>query len=482
MLILQLWMLVSGIQGRIFSGTYSLNNKWKFLARFCYEEGRHTRFIEANQMLNFSIEMYEDACDCNPTLLFYYDTPEQWYSVYDQEISCDAKVRQSVHRIRIPSSDALCSNIKDPNKRAYIKCEGRRSFSQTQDRWWYIAVSNCDSEQTVSFNYSLTFTNGNYFLTRHYSADEMGITECTLVSIVIAFCITCITFIYSVMLASRRLNHETFKVFKLSCGCYFIHLVFLTVYYCYYGTTGIPPRAYLVTARIFEAFATSTFLSVLLGFSTGYTIVRPTMSLTAFSVLLTFTGAFTLLQICAIVWEENVFDPGSVLYLYQSPPGYLLAVVYIPAWVYFVSNCSIISYRFRRKAVFYLAFAGFYSVWLLSLPIMILIANTLLPDISRRKTVMITQQVIWLLSYVYMLIIFLPSQHNLMFPFHLRTTKVDFGNPSSPAQDNNYAVTDDKGNTYDFATSFEESPDKDEVETRINYKLFTVPGKDTTGS
>jgi hypothetical protein len=166
-----------------------------------------------------------------------------------------------------------------------------------------------------------------------------------------------------------------------------------------------------------------------------------------FAALLTFTGLFTLCMAASLIWEWCVFDPAAVLYTYQSPPGYFLTAIYFPAWVYFVSQCVYTGMKFKRKRPFYMLLGHFYSVWLLAIPLLILIANRNLVDWERMKTVTICQQIVWLLSYSYLLLVFRPSHSNKHFPFHLRVTKVGGSDFEAEArgQDTNYAAESGAG-------------------------------------
>ena len=222
------------------------------------------------------------------------------------------------------------------------------------------------------------------------------------------------------------------------------------VYHCQYGVRGYAPRSVQQFSQVFEVLSTCIFLGLLMAFASGFTIVMSTLTVCGFGALVSLTGMFTLFMCASLIWEWNVFDPAEVLYTYQSPPGYLLTAIYFPAWIYFICNCAYTGLRFTRKKFFYIALGIFYSVWLLAIPILILVANRSLADWERMKTVTITQQLVWILSYGYFLFIFRPSHSNKHFPFHLRVAKVggnDVDEEERPAQDTNYAVETGNGGT-----------------------------------
>ena len=59
----------------------------------------------------------------------------------------------------------------------------------------------------------------------------------------------------------------------------------------------------------------------------------------------------------------QVFDPGLVLYLYESPPGYALLALRLIGWLWFSYAVFITVKRFPRKVRFYIPLYVFYTVW-----------------------------------------------------------------------------------------------------------------------
>jgi len=57
------------------------------------------------------------------------------------------------------------------------------------------------------------------------------------------------------------------------------------------------------------------------------------------------------------------FDPGDVLYIYESPPGYGLLVMQLVAWIYFSYACFFTVKHYPEKSKFYTPFYIFYSIW-----------------------------------------------------------------------------------------------------------------------
>ena len=57
------------------------------------------------------------------------------------------------------------------------------------------------------------------------------------------------------------------------------------------------------------------------------------------------------------------FDPGEVLYLYESPGGYGLVVLKLFGWAMFIYSTSFTIKHYPEKWSFYLPFSMFYTVW-----------------------------------------------------------------------------------------------------------------------
>ena len=59
----------------------------------------------------------------------------------------------------------------------------------------------------------------------------------------------------------------------------------------------------------------------------------------------------------------QLFDPGQVLYIYQSPAGYGLIALHLCGWLWFVIAVFFTLKKFPSKRRFYIPFTAFYTVW-----------------------------------------------------------------------------------------------------------------------
>ena len=66
---------------------------------------------------------------------------------------------------------------------------------------------------------------------------------------------------------------------------------------------------------------------------------------------------------CCYYYGEQFFDPGLVLYIYESPPGYGILALRVIAWIYFSYACFFTVKHYPEKSKFYYPFYIFYTIW-----------------------------------------------------------------------------------------------------------------------
>ena len=99
-----------------------------------------------------------------------------------------------------------------------IICKGQRNFNTARERWWFVALSNCNSTNGLQLSYRLLMTNGpkGDLLHYHFSADEMYILPILLVAFIEHFVVLFLAIWSAVVLRARQLLHATYKLFLFS--------------------------------------------------------------------------------------------------------------------------------------------------------------------------------------------------------------------------------------------------------------------------
>ena len=69
----------------------------------------------------------------------------------------------------------LNTNRAQDKPTTVIFCKSNRTFASQRERWWYIALSNCDSKKGLRLKYRIVMTNdqahGSWI--KHFSADQL---------------------------------------------------------------------------------------------------------------------------------------------------------------------------------------------------------------------------------------------------------------------------------------------------------------------
>ncbi|XP_013394090.1 transmembrane protein 145 isoform X3 [Lingula anatina] len=407
----------------IVEGNLTTREDWVFLTRFC--------FLSDDGELSFTFIVPEDYGV--EEVLLYFDDPSQWASVYKVPgLTCSEK--------KVPIDDARNQKItlstsyywagckydttRRPGRPVYV-CQGGRTFKSYRARWWFIGLANCSTTKGLQLEYRLHMTNSkNNTFFREFSADEFYILQVDISFSVIYIILLLLSVYCAYMLRSRQLFHTTYKMYMVSLGCEVIFLLIKVSYYATLANTGYKYPGVKIFARIFESIATLTFLLMLILLAKGYTVTRGRLrqaTAVKITVMMTF---YILLYIVMFIWEAVFFDPGLVLYLYQSPPGYGLIGMRLLGWLWFCYATFFTLKNYPEKNLFYYPLFVFFTLWFWAGPIVILVAMNVINLWVREKVVNGVELCVSFVGHFIFLILTRPSAANKNFPFHVRTTQV----------------------------------------------------------
>ncbi|KAL3886685.1 hypothetical protein ACJMK2_026664 [Sinanodonta woodiana] len=414
--------------GKYVTGTLKSSNDWEFLTRFC--------FLSEKGAMQFSFEYPTHYGPQN--VLLYFDGPGQWQSVYRSSKSCKEKeaVLNPQNNQIISLSDEYglsgCA-IKAIDGVNHYSCTGGRTFRSSRERWWFVAVSKCVTPVNKTYGlylkYEVSMTNGpeGDYLHREYSADEFYITP-ILISFLLTYIILMVlSVICAVLLRARQLWHSTYKLFMVSVAFWIMNLFFMTVGYGVYGNDGNYDklRRLRTTGRVFEALGVVSFLLLLILMGKGYTITRGRLSTSGTIKLTVFFCFYIVAYAVLLIWEPIFFDPGLVLYIYESPPGYGLICMRLIGWLWLCYSVFFTVKHYPEKKMFYIPFFVFYTFWFWAGPAIILIAMLAMAQWTREKTVVGVENFVALCGHMFFLILTRPSAANKNFPYHVRTSQID---------------------------------------------------------
>ncbi|XP_040832527.1 transmembrane protein 145 isoform X2 [Ochotona curzoniae] len=404
-LLLLLLPLLPRARAKYVRGNLSSKEDWVFLTRFC--------FLSDYGRLDFRFRYPEAKCCQN--ILLYFDDPSQWPAVYKAGDK-DCLAKESVIRpennqvINLTTQYAWsgCQVVAEEGTR-YLSCSSGRSFR---------------SGDGLQLEYEMVLTNGKSFWTRHFSADEFGILETDVTFLLIFILIFFLSCYFGYLLKGRQLLHTTYKMFMAAAGVEVLSLLFFCIYWGQYATDGIGNESVKILAKLLFSSSFLIFLLMLILLGKGFTVTRGRISHSGSVKLSVYMTLYTLTHVVLLIYEAEFFDPGQVLYTYESPAGYGLIGLQVAAYVWFCYAVLVSLRHFPEKQPFYVPFFAAYTLWFFAVPVMALIANFGIPKWAREKIVNGIQLGIHLYAHGVFLIMTRPSAANKNFPYHVRTSQI----------------------------------------------------------
>ncbi|XP_072464013.1 transmembrane protein 145 isoform X3 [Notamacropus eugenii] len=406
-------------RGKYVRGNLSSKEDWVFLTRFC--------FLSDYGRLDFRFRYPEAKCCEN--ILLYFDDPSQWPAVYKaQDKDCLAKeavIRPENNQVINLTTQYPWSGCQVVSEGGigYLSCSSGRSFRSVRERWWYIALSKCGGDG-LQLEYEMVLTNGKSFWTRHFSADEFGILETDVTFLLIFTLIFLLSCYFGYLLKGRQLLHTTYKMFMAAAGVEVLSLLFFCIYWGQYASNGIGNESLKIVAKLLFSVSFLIFLLMLILLGKGFTVTRGRISHSGSVKLSIYMTLYTLTHVALLIYEAEFFDPGQVLYTYESPAGYGLIGLQVAAYVWFCYAVLVSLRHFPEKQPFYGPFFAAYTLWFFAVPVMALIANFGIPKWAREKIVNGIQLGIHLYAHGVFLIMTRPSAANKNFPYHVRTSQI----------------------------------------------------------
>ncbi|CAK1546479.1 unnamed protein product [Leptosia nina] len=311
-------------------------------------------------------------------------------------------------------------------ERMIVSCHNSRRFRSARERWWFIAISNCDSPKGLDVRYKFLMTNGpdGDFWHKHFSADEFYVLP-ILLSYTFAYIIVMIAVVMcSVELRTRHLLHSTYKLFLISIVVQHSGVLLQALANIRYASNGVGASAAKITGQFLCGASETTFLLLLILLAKGYTITRGRLKV-GFTVKLTvFMCLYVLTYVVIFIYQAKAFDPGEVLYLYESPAGYGLIVLRISGWCAFAYATYFTVKKYPEKNMFYCPFFICGTLWFYAGPLFILTANSYIDKWVRESVVTAVLLFISFCGHVMFLLLTLPVFANKNFPYHVRTTQI----------------------------------------------------------
>uniref|UniRef100_A0A182KEC1 Uncharacterized protein n=1 Tax=Anopheles christyi TaxID=43041 RepID=A0A182KEC1_9DIPT len=309
--------------------------------------------------------------------------------------------------------------------RLIVSCSNFGSFTSSRERWWYIAIANCDGAgKGLDVKYRFRMTNGppGDFWHEHFSADEMYIPPILMAESIAYSMLLLAVFICAIELKARHLYHCTYRLFTVSVLLQWFGVLLLSVTWTKYAVSGIGPFPNF--GGIFTSASEISFLLLLLLMAKGYTITRARLKTCSTVKITIFINLYVVVYVSLYIYQAEAFDPGEVLNLYESPAGFGLAGLRCAGWIFFMYACAATIRKFAEKTPFYYPFTMLGSLWILSGPVLTLLGVSVLDPWVRESVMHGALGAVAFAGHLAFLWLTWPSRANRSFPYHVRTNHV----------------------------------------------------------
>ncbi|KAI8775177.1 transmembrane protein 145, partial [Biomphalaria glabrata] len=341
-----------------------------------------------------------------------------------------------------------CNDSVIRDGKRWIVCEGNMDFSSARERWWFVVVSHCDFPMGVYLRYKIHMTNGDDLLHKEFSADEFYILVIDIIFFILYILLLVMSIGCAYILQQKQLLHTTYKMYMVTLVIWTLNLLCLVIAWGSYGTTGWELKPLEVVGRILQACGHIIFMLMLILMAKGYTIVRGRLTKKNAIKMTIFINLYIIATIVLFIWEGVMFDPGEVLYYYESPPGYGMITIILIGWLWFTKAAVFTMKHYPDRSIFYIFLYSIYTIWFWAGPIVTMIAMFAMAKWTREKSVHGVQMFIAYLGHNIFLILTWPSKVNENFPFTIRTTQIDIlkeEQEDSSESDRSYQMPSDMG-------------------------------------
>lgn len=306
---------------------------------------------------------------------FYADQEDAWHLAYTGGLTCQERVDLAAKTF--PLEWLRATNYTYSYEVAGII-----------PRWWFIAISNCRTTtssssgsggvQTSSLDirsYEIHFTNRAGLFQHEFSKDVHGIFEMTINYLVLYGVLLIVLVWMKIHAKSKGMQYMIIKYIFLSMMIQWLGLCWNLIHYATYAYDGIGVSSLESTHFFFEFVSNLILLYVILNISKGWSISTNYLVDRRFTFMIVFI--LGCLYISLFIWSQTIMDPASVLYIYETPPGWTIVGIRSLLTLYCVySILKTRSFEYdTRKRQFYLVWLFVATCWLISLPITVGVAT-----------------------------------------------------------------------------------------------------------
>ncbi|XP_072111096.1 transmembrane protein 145-like isoform X3 [Mobula birostris] len=384
------------VSGKFEAGKLETYKNWVFLTKFC--------FLPENGQISYYIRYPMGKHEVN--LLFYYDEKNQWHSVYkNNSKSCWSK-------------------------EAVAATGNNQLLNLTHD----FPLSGCQGGE-IKLEYEIKMLNGKSLWRRHFSANQIGILEVHILSVLLFVIVLGVCIYFAYYLKRRHLLHSSYQMLMASIAIEALGHFFLCIQFGIYARNGVDCEPVKIIGRLLLVISYLLLVPMLLLMSHGFTITRCKIHQSSAVTVCLLMVTFAIMYTWFFLGERHLIDAGKIQSSLESPIGYAVTALQFLTAIWFVESTYKIMHQHPEKRPFYLLFFPAFTFWFFAVPISSLFGQFMIPNWKRERVVCAIS--LLLKFYVYFVMLFLtrPFHTNTRFPFHIDTSRIALTRYASESQE-----------------------------------------------
>eukprot|EP00944_MAST-04C_sp_MAST-4C-sp1_P011155 g11155.t1 len=441
-----LQVTVAPVKAIVKEGSIHSDSSFEFLAKFCFEAGQQGNEHGFHYSMSF-------PNTSKLAIIVYYKENGVAVNNWEESWTCQerlAKSRNVYYLNPTPEQRSANSPKKYPDAEEnqektrefpYLSTKGFIYFVSSRKRWYYLTLVNClpyekcdpskpDTfcESHIHVDYSLSLTNGNQGVGKHFSADQYGI-----MTVYIAFFTTyCFLGLWLAWLVSslmrKHFYHYTSQLLTFAVVLQWLSLLFHLCNNSSIQDIGHPVLFYRVCGVLFAFLSDFCTMLLLYLLAKGWTVVRRKISPNGrVKIAIVFTIYFCISIVTLIMYESRSSSEKEkeIVYLYGSSPGYAFISVRGCILFWFSQTLVTTKSKFPHRRRFFNILNVGASMWILSLPLEVLFATFVLEDYYRSIAITTTNLSVQLIMHVFLMFLWRPQEYSNIFPYNHTTLEMN---------------------------------------------------------
>ncbi len=435
------------VEAIVKEGSIQSDSSFALLTKFCFEAGQQGNEHGFHYSMSF-------PNTSKLAIIVYYKENGIAVNNWEASWTCQERLAKSRNVYFLnPTKDQRSANSPkkypeieektDGKSREYpyLSTKGFIYFVSSRKRWYYLTLVNClpyekcnpnapDTfcESHLHVEYSLTLTNGNQGIGKHFSADQYGVMT-VYTTFFTTYCFIGLWLAWLVTsLMRKKFYHYTSQLLTLTVIFQWLSLLFNLLNNSSIQDIGQSIPFYRVCGVLFSFISDSCTTLLLYLLAKGWTVVRRKISANGrVKIAIVFTIYFCISIVTLIIYEAKSVNEKEkeIVYLYDSTSGYML--LGLRGYILFWFSQTLITTREKfpeRRRFFNILYVGS-VLWLFSLPLEVLFAKFILEDYYRSIVITTSNLAVQLIMHAFLMFLWRPQEYSNIFPYNRTTLEMN---------------------------------------------------------